>query len=110
MPANNSYQDTPILVGLTGRPGVQQVSRPLVTIEQFAAVAAKGLDSAMHTIHALAARASTMIDGLPGDPDEVEIEFGLTLDPEGQAWVAKMNAEGTFSITLTWKREEPSSE
>ena len=110
MPTPDSHQDTPILIGLTGRPGVQQVRHPLVTIEQFAEVAAKGLDSAMRTIHALAGRASTMIDDLPGDPDMIEFEFGLTLDPEGQAWVAKLSAESTIGVTLTWKRQDPNGE
>ena len=96
-----------ILVDFTPRGGVQQVSRkPQDLIER----SAKALDSAMHTVQHMAERASIMIDDLAGNPDEVEVEFGMTLDIEGQALIAKVSAEAAISVTLTWKREGADSE
>ena len=34
---------------------------------------------------------------------EQSLEFGLTLDVEGQALIAKMGAEAAIRVALTWK-------
>ena len=100
---------SPILVELRPRPGVQQAARQVLSKEKLAELSAKALDSAMSTVQSMAARVSATIDDLAGNPDEVEVEFGLTLDVEGQALIAKAGAEAAISVTLTWKRsgDEP---
>lgn len=95
-------EPTVILVELAPRPGVQRVSLPKP--EELARLSAQALDNAMTTIHAMAERTSTMIDHLAGHPDEVELEFGVKMDVEGNALVAKAGAEAAISVSLTWKR------
>lgn len=97
-------EHAPILVELTPRPGLQQVSLPSLPPEKLAELSAKALDSAMSTVHQMTDRVSSMVYDLAGDPNEVEVEFGLKLDVEGQALIAKAGAEAAISVTLTWKR------
>jgi hypothetical protein len=92
----------PILVELAQPPGVYQVSLP--TPEELAELSAQSLESAMETIAAMALRASVMIDNLAGNPDKVELKFGLKLYAEGNAMIAKGGAEAAIAVTLIWKR------
>ena len=98
-----------ILVELAPRPGLQQPSRSLRDLSDLSELSVKAVDNAMSTVRHMAERVSTMIDDLAGNPDEVEIEFGITLDFEGQALVAKAGAEAAISVSLTWKRDEAGS-
>ena len=41
---------------------------------------------------------------LAGRPDELQIEYGIKLDVEGNALVAQAGAEAAISVTVTWKR------
>jgi hypothetical protein len=44
---------------------------------------------------------------LPDPPDEVEVTFGLQVAREaGNFAVAKVGTEASYTVTLTWKREE----
>ena len=52
----------------------------------------------------MAERTSYLIDDLAGNPDEVELEFGVKLDVEGNALIAKAGIEAAIAVTLTWKR------
>lgn len=94
----------PILAELRPGPGVQHVTRGVLAKEKLAELSARALDNAMCTVQSMAARVSETIDDLAGNPDEVEAEFGITLDFEGQALIAKAGAEAAISVTLTWKR------
>ena len=96
--------DAPILIELTPRPGVRKAAAIPRTPEELAEKSAQALQNAMNTIHNMADRMNTMIDNLAGNPDEVEMEFGITLDMEANAYVAKVGAESAISVTLTWKR------
>ena len=97
-------EPTAILVELAPRPGVQRVALPKP--EELARLSARALDNAWDTIRAMAERASNLIEGLAGDPDEVELAFGIKMDVEGDALIAKAGAEGAISVSLTWKRED----
>ncbi len=92
---------SPILVELRPGPGVQRVA---LKPQDLAEMSAKALASAMSTVQNMAEWVSTTIDDLAGNPDKVKVEFGITLDVEGQALVAKAGAEAAISVTLTWKR------
>ncbi|MDY7079747.1 MAG: CU044_2847 family protein [Chloroflexota bacterium] len=47
------------------------------------------------------------VRGLSDPPDEVEVAFGLKATGElGNFAVAKAGAEASYTVTLTWKREE----
>ena len=104
MSTRSANECAPILIELTPRSGVQQVSLARISPEELAQRSAQALDSAMDAVRRMADRMSVMIDGLAGNPDEVKLEFGLKLDVEGQALVAKAGAEGAIAVSLTWKR------
>lgn len=101
-------KDAPILIELTPRPGVRQVAIPRP--KELAEKSAQALQNAMNTIYNMADRMNTLIDNLAGNPDEVEMEFGLKLDMEANAYVAKAGAEATINVSLTWKRKETKDE
>ena len=96
-----------ILVELKPKPGMQLVA---LTHQDLAELSVKALDSAMSTIQSMAVWVSTTIDDLAGNPDEVEVEFGITLNVEGQALIAKAGAEAAISVSLTWERGSPNGE
>lgn len=98
-------EDAPILVELTPRPGLKQVSLSRLSPEEIAAKSKKALDSAMNTIHHMARRTVAMIDALTDPPTKVEAEFGLKLDAEGGAYLAKAGVEAGINVKLTWERE-----
>jgi hypothetical protein len=39
-------------------------------------------------------------------PDEIQVEFGVTLTSEAGAFIAKVGTECHLTVTLTWKGEE----
>jgi hypothetical protein len=98
--ANNNQQPT-ILVELKPRPGVQQVA---ITSEKLAELSAEALANATSTVQNMADWVNTTMDNLAGNPDEVEVEFGITLDVKGKALVAEVGAQAAIGIALTWKR------
>jgi hypothetical protein len=102
MSAAPATEPTPILVELAQPPGVYQVALP--SPEELAKRSAQAIESAMATIQAMALRASEMIDNLAGNPDELELEFGLKLYAEGNALIAKGGAEAALAVKLTWRR------
>jgi hypothetical protein len=44
---------------------------------------------------------------LTDPPDEIEVEFGLTMNAKAGAFVASAGVEANYAVTLTWKREAP---
>jgi hypothetical protein len=105
MCAVNTEERVPILVELTPRPGLFQVSlAPRLSPEELAELSDRALDSAMRTVQHMSERVSAMIDDLAGNPDDVKVQFGLTLNVEGQALVAKGGAQAAINVTLVWRR------
>ena len=102
MSTETTSEPAVILVELAPRPGVQQVALPQPA--ELAQRSAQALDKAWDTIRAMAERTSTLIDDLAGNPDEVQLEYGLKLDVEGNAMIAKAGAEAAISVSVTWKR------
>ena len=91
-----------ILVELKPKPGMQLVA---LTHQDLAELSVKALDSAMSTIQSMAVWVSTTIDDLAGNPDEIEVAYGITFNFEGQALIAKAGVEAALQVTITWKRE-----
>jgi len=78
------------------RPG-EVVARARQTLEQ-------ALDQIKPAVSAVLDRLKAM------SPDEVSVEFGLTLGAETGMVVAKGTAEMHFAVTLAWKRPQISPE
>lgn len=90
--------------------GVRPVSRGpggRVT-EELLAKSQQALDSAMRTIQAMAHRVTETVKEIKvaERPDEVEVAFGLKLDAEAGAYLAKAGTEASVAVTLTWKHED----
>lgn len=94
----------PILVQFEAR-GMQPVSRgDARLIEQ----SQQALANAMGTIKVMGKRVvATIKDIDPTDrPDEVEVEFGLTLEAEAGALIAKAKTQAAFTVKLKWTAEK----
>ena len=101
--------DAPILVDFT-MPGVQPVAimRGEAQMDELAKKSQKAIDHAMSTIQNMASKVVAAIKELPKSelPDKVEVEFGLKLDAEAGAMIAKAGAEASIVVTLAWERPE----
>ena len=87
-------------------PGVRQVSRRALGPEEMAGKSAKALDKAMSTIRQMGNRVTEMVKSInvADRPSKVELEFGLKLDAEAGAYIAKVSTEAGFKVVLTWEQ------
>ena len=67
----------------------------------------RALNSAMHAIQDMSRRITATIKSLPTieRPTTVELEFGLKLDAEAGALIARAGAEASFTVKLIWEGE-----
>ncbi len=98
-------ENAPILVEWTPRPGRQPVSQLSDAIGR----GEEALRSAMDTVHKVAQQVAATISDLAGHPQQrtlnkVEVEFGLKLDAEAGAFIAKAGVESSITVKMTWKR------
>ena len=80
-------------------PGIQRASR----VDDFIVQAKVSLDGAMDQIRAMAAVTLAKLAELPHRPDDIEVEFGVRLNAEAGAVIARTQAEGHLKVKLTWK-------
>lgn len=100
-----------ILIEWTDTPsGTRKVSRSNTEdVEKLKERSERALNLAMDTIHAMAHRVTTAVQSL-GDtvrPDEVNVEFGINLDSEVGALLAKASVGAQIKVNLKWNIEEP---
>lgn len=67
------------------------------------------VDAAVTAASKVAGRAAKQFGKMDGRPDEVQIKLGIKLTAEAGVLFAKAASEGNFEITLTWKREAPTT-
>ena len=91
-----------ILVEFPRSPGVQKVS---LTSERTVERSAVALARAMDTVRNMAIRFRATVEDIPYSPSEVSLEFGIKLDAEAGALVARTGVEATLNVKLVWKRE-----
>ncbi|MFF9405715.1 CU044_2847 family protein [Streptomyces anandii] len=66
--------------------------------------------AALEQVRAAAALTVRRMRDLPQRPDEVTVEFGVQLDAEVGAVLARTGAQGHLQVQLTWRRgEEPAT-
>ncbi|WNM29444.1 CU044_2847 family protein [Streptomyces sp. Li-HN-5-11] len=65
----------------------------------------EAVNAAMGTIRSMAQRVSDAVTGLSVRPDEVEVEFGITLDAESGALIAKAGVGAALTVRLTWSAD-----
>jgi hypothetical protein len=99
-----------ILVEFAPQAGVQPTSYSLDAAgaqEQLAELSKKALDNALSTIRNMAWRVRALHDRIPHEFTQIEVEFGIKLDAEAGALLAKAGGEAAISVTLTWERQPP---
>lgn len=92
-----------ILVDLHSGGQMKQVS---LKPDELAQKSQKALEQAMKTIQGMAQQTIEMIDTLTNKPSEVEVEFGIKLDVQSGALIAKAGGEANLTVKLLWKRED----
>jgi len=102
----NTDEDA-ILVEFAPRPGVRQVSLSIGP-EEMAGKSARALDKAMSTIRQMGNRVTETIKSIEvvDRPTKVELEFGIKLDADVGAYVAKVSTEAGFKVVLTWEQPD----
>jgi hypothetical protein len=63
------------------------------------------LEDALTGVRDAAAATIAQFKEMAEKPDEVEIEFGVKLNAEAGAIIARTGMEGHFQVTLRWSRE-----
>jgi SOS response regulatory protein OraA/RecX len=106
MPEENTPNDVTVLVEFPQRPGLVQASILDMDREELAERSEEALQRAMGLISHMAHRAGELRRRIPAEFTQAEIEFGVKLDYEAGALLAKAGGEGSISVTLTWERPE----
>ena len=96
--------DEVILVELTPTAGVRSVTiSPTDMLEK----SKQAMDHAMKSIRGMAKKTVRTIKEIPISerPTTISVEFGLKLNAEGNAVVAKAGMEATLNVTMTWEHK-----
>jgi len=91
-----------VLVDVDEEPGVARVSRQGRIREARAT-----FETALGEVRDAAVVALTQFQTMARHPDEVEITFGVRLDAEVGAVIAKTGMSGNFEVKLTWRSHTP---
>lgn len=62
----------------------------------------EAMDRAMGTVRKMADRINSTMQTIQNKPDHIEMEFGIKLDAEFGAIVAKVTAEASMKIKMSW--------
>ena len=93
-------ENAPIFIEFAVEPGVRSVA---ISPADIAEKSKEAVDSAMNTIHNMASRVITTIEGLVQRPSAVEVSFGLKFDAKTGVIVAKAGIEASINVKLTWQ-------
>jgi len=108
-PVITGDEEFTILIEWPGqRGGIQKASRG-DALKVMQEQSQKAINLAMGTIRAMAYRVSKTINTLEDKtrPDEAEVAFGINLDAEAGAMLAKASAGAQITVKLKWTIEQP---
>src|SRR5437016_6699421 len=74
------------------------------SVGQLAGRAATSLQDALEIIRPTAQAIIDKIESLARKPNQATVEFGLRLNGKAGAVIASTEAEGHFTVTLTWNQ------
>jgi hypothetical protein len=94
---------TSFLVEFPPRAGLKDVTSKPEALSERSATA---MNAAMSSIRDVADRVNSTVTGLIRQPEEVEVEFGIKLDAEVGALIAKTRVEAHMMVTLKWTRDQ----
>lgn len=101
--------DTPVLVELkpTKMRGEQDAA---INVQDLFEKSTQALNNAMAAIYGMSRRVVNTVKEIPltERPDEVEVEFGLLMKTDANAFVVNAGMEAQITVTLKWQlqREE----
>ena len=76
---------------------------------ELAGEASQTLEAALTRVQPAAVAIVDRLRALADAPDEIEVEFGITLSAELGAFVAKASGDANFRVSLRWKRNSGAS-
>ncbi|MGP4115435.1 CU044_2847 family protein [Streptomyces sp. 4N509B] len=68
--------------------------------------AARSLEAMLGVVRPIAERFVTRLTDMTRPPDEVSIDFGVSLTAEADVLIATTSGEANFSVTLTWRHRQ----
>ncbi|MEV7928315.1 MULTISPECIES: CU044_2847 family protein [unclassified Kitasatospora] len=87
---------------------IEQVGEGLVQVARPGQVVARATRSLGDMLAGVRPVAQNFIEGFRGlahAPDEISIEFGLSLSAEADVVISSTAAEANFKVSLTWNRQ-----
>ncbi|MEV6775330.1 CU044_2847 family protein [Streptomyces syringium] len=82
-------------------PGIARASR----VGNLITSTAESFEAALDHVRRAADAALSGFRSMEARPDEVQIQFGVRLNAEAGAVIAKTSADGHLQVSLTWRRE-----
>jgi hypothetical protein len=101
--ANTTLDGDPAVIRVELRDvdeGLVKVARPGRVIAR----ATQSLDAMVAIVQPVAEAFVTRLRGLADTPDEIKLEFGVTVSAEADLVIANTTGGATFSVSLIWKR------
>ncbi|WP_243740558.1 CU044_2847 family protein [Streptomyces sp. 8K308] len=83
--------------------GLIRVGRPG---QRVAARATRSLDAMLDSVRPVAERFVARFRGLADPPDEITVEFGVSLSADADVVIASASGEANFAVSLTWRRPD----
>ncbi|MFF0401926.1 CU044_2847 family protein [Streptomyces sp. NPDC005248] len=83
--------------------GLVQVARP----GQVVARATRSLGELLSGVRPVAENFVDTFSGMARGPDEITLEFGLSLSAEADVVISSTSAQANFAVRLTWDRRAP---
>lgn len=87
---------TDILVDFR-RGGFEEMSRL-----ELGAESARAVSKALETIRSMGERVSATVESFAHRPTQAQVTFGITLDAQAGALLARASAGASIEVTLTW--------
>ena len=81
---------------------------PATSASDVVARATGSFESALEGVRRAASATLDRMSSLPQRPDEVTVEFGIQLDAEVGAVLARTGAQGHIQVQVTWHRKAES--
>jgi hypothetical protein len=79
-------------------PGIERAAR----VDEVVVKGNASLGGAMEQVRAFANAALDKMSNLAQQPEQIEIQFGIRLNAEAGAVIARTQAEGHLQVKLTW--------
>lgn len=95
-----------VTIEVEDHPGMARAGRAATVLRE----ATETLDQALANVRAAASAALGQFRAMANSPDEIEIKFGVKLDVQAGAVIARTGLQGQFEVKLKWIRAEAEDE